>query len=158
MTCPDIKPKREQLSTKDKKPSLPIKMEWSSKKESEDVKIEPKEEVKEEMEMEMFRDTEKGDMMEQLATKKKMLHDIINQFGEQIAEQSMKIAMQGKKIAEKDELIGKYQQMCEGFQKSKHSSSGHLIIGNNCLHFVTYASTDYRQCKLIYVNFCAGMV
>lgn len=124
-------------------------MEWSPKKEPEDVKIEPKEEVEEEMQMEMFRDTEKGDMMEQLATKKKMLHDMINQLGDQIAEQSKKIAeqsnkiaMQGKKMAKKDELIGKYQQMCEGFQKSKHSASGYLIIGSNCLHFVIYASTD----------------
>ena len=100
-TCPDIKPKGEQLSPKEKNPPLPIKMEWS-----EDVKIEPKEEE------EMFSDSEEGDTMEQLATKSKMLHDMINQLGEQIADQR-------KKIAKKDELIGKYQQMGEGLQKSK---------------------------------------
>ena len=95
--------KGEQLSPKEKKPSLPVKMEWSPKK---DVKIESEEEE------EMFSDSEEGDTMEELATKTKMLHDMINQLGEQIADQR-------KKIAKKDELIGKYQQMCEGLQKSK---------------------------------------
>ena len=122
--------KREQLSLKEKKPSLPIKMEWSPKK---DVKIEPEEEE------EMFSDSEKGDTMEDLATKNKMLHDMINQLGEQIADQS-------KKIAEKDELIGKYQQMCEGLQ---NINSGYLILGSNSLHL--------SSALQLTSNFCAGM-
>ena len=104
-------PKLEQLSPKQKKPSLPDikpKMELSLKKELEDVKIAPKEEVEIDVKLKQeFSDVEKGDLMEQLALKNKLFLDMISQLKKQIAEQA-------KQIAEKDEQLEKYQQMDEG--------------------------------------------
>ena len=51
-----------------------------------------------------FSDVEKGDSLEQLVLKNKLLLDMISQLKQQIAEQT-------KQIAEKGE---KYQQMNEG--------------------------------------------
>ena len=90
------------------KSSLPDKMECSHNKELEDIKIEPKEEVEEEMQVD---DPDKADtMMEYLATKNKLLHDMISQLEE--------------KIAEKDELLVKYQYRHEELHKGTHRSSG----------------------------------
>ena len=58
-----------------------------------------------------FSDVEKGDSLEQLVLKNKLLLDMISQLREQIAEKDWKIAEQTKQIAEKGE---KYQQMNEG--------------------------------------------
>ena len=58
-----------------------------------------------------FSDVEKGDSLEQLALKNKLLLDMISQLKQQIAEKDWKIAEQTKQIAEKGE---KYQQMNEG--------------------------------------------
>ena len=110
MTYPGFKPTVEQLSLKEMKSSLLDKMECSPNKELEDIKIEPKQKV-EEVRVEMFNDPDKADtMMEYLATKNKLLHDMISQLEE--------------KIAEKDELLVKYQYRCGELQKGTHRSSG----------------------------------
>ena len=107
-------PNLEQLSPTGKKPSLPDikpKIEWSPKKEPQDVKIEAKKEVVEDVQLKQeFSDVEKGDLMEQLVLDKK---DMISQLREQIAEKDQQIAEQIKQIAKKDEQIMKYQQIYE---------------------------------------------
>ena len=108
MTYPGFNPTVEQLSLKEVKSSLLDKMECSHNKELEDIKIEPKEEVGEEVQVD---DPDKADvMMEYLATKNKLLHDMISQLEE--------------KIAEKDELLVKYQYRREELHKGTHRSSG----------------------------------
>ena len=107
-------PKLEQLSPKEKKPSLSDikpKIEWSPKKEPQDVKIEAKEVVADVQLKQEFSDVEKGDLMEQLVLNKK---DMISQLREQITEKDQQIAEQIKQIAKKDEQIMKYQQIYEG--------------------------------------------
>ena len=95
-------------------PSLPDikpKIEWSPKKEPQDVKIETKKEVVEDVQLKQeFSDAEKGDLMEQLVLNKK---DMISQLREQIAEKDQQIVEQIKQIAKKDEQIMKYQQIYE---------------------------------------------
>ena len=104
-TYPYIKPKVEQWSPKEKDSLLlDIKptIEWSPKEKLEKVMIEPK---AEKVKVEMFSGLEKGDLVEQLAAKSKNIQDMISQ------------------IVEKDELLVKYQQMCEELQKGKHRSN-----------------------------------
>ena len=76
-------------------------------------------------------DVDKGDLMEQLVAKNKLLLDMISQLKEQIAEKvneidernnqiaekDQEIAEQAKQIAEKDEQTVKYQQMYEGLMQ-----------------------------------------
>ena len=65
-----------------------------------------------------FSDVEKGDSLEQLVLKNKLLLDMINQLKQQIAEKDWKIAEKDWKIAEQTKQIAekgeKYQQMNEG--------------------------------------------
>ena len=106
MQTTDIKPKMKQLSPEEKKPPLlDIKpmMELLPKKEPENIKMEPREEVGEDVKLkEVFSisSVDRGDLVEQLAAKNELLLNIISQLKEQ--------------IAEKDEQILKYQQMNEG--------------------------------------------
>ena len=93
-----IKPTLEQLSIKGKE---------------EELKIEPSEKHIKPVQVEMFSGVKTGDLVEQLATKSQVVHDMISQLRKQVAEEE-------KQFAEKDELIVKYQQMYEGLQKSKH--------------------------------------
>ena len=126
----DIKPKVKQPSPKKEKPSLPDikpKMELLPKKEPKGFKTEPKEEVEEDVKYKaLFSDSgvDKGDLMEQLAAKNKLLAEQnaekdqqITDQANQIADQANQIAEQAKQLTEKDKQIVKYQQMYEGLMQ-----------------------------------------
>ena len=133
----DIKPKVKQPSLKKEKPSLhdiKPKMELLHKKEPKAFKTEPEEEVEEDFKYkELFSvsGVDKGDLMEQLVAKNKLLAeqiaekdqqitDQVNQIADQakqIADQANQIAEQAKQLTEKDEQIVKYQQMYEGLMQ-----------------------------------------
>lgn len=86
------KPKLEQLPPMEKKPSLPdikLKMEFSPKKEPGATKTEPKWEVEEDVKPKQVfsvSDFEKGDLIEQLTAKNKLLLETISRLKEHIAE------------------------------------------------------------------------
>ena len=107
----DIKPKVKQPSFKEKKPSLPDikpKIEMLPKKEPEGFKIEPKEEVEEDVKLKQVfsvSDVDKGDLMEKLAAKNKLLLDMISQLKEQIAEKDNVIDGRNNEIIERDQKI-----------------------------------------------------
>ena len=106
----------KQPSPKEEKPSLPdIKpeMELLPKKEPKGFKTEPKEEVEEDVKFkELFSvSVDKGDLMEQLVAKTKLLAEQI------AADQANQIAEQAKQLTEKDEQIVKYQQMYKGLMQ-----------------------------------------
>ena len=120
----DIKVK--QPSPKEEKPSLPDikpKMELLPKKEPKGFKTEPKEEMEDLSSVSV----DKGDLIEQLVAKNKLLAEQItekdkqitdqaNQIADQanqIDDQANQIAEQAKQLTEKDEQIVKYQQMYE---------------------------------------------
>ena len=123
----DVKPKVKQPSFKEKKPSLPDikpKIEMLPKKELGGFKIEPKEEVEEDVKLKQVfsvSDVDKSDLLEELAVKNKLLLDMISQLKEQIAEKdnvidgrNNEIAERDKKIDEKDKQIAeKDQQIAE---------------------------------------------
>lgn len=124
-------PTVEQLSIKEKKHTslldIEPKMEWSPREELKDVKIEPSDKPEQ---VEMFSGLQKSDLVEQLATKSQLVHDMISHLRKQVAEEDKQIAekdeqiaKQAKQIAEKNELFVKYQQMYEELQKSKHGCS-----------------------------------
>ena len=126
----DIKPKVKQPSPKEEKPSLPDikpKMELLPTKEPKGFKTEPKEEVEEDVKYkELFSvsGVDKGDLMEQLAAKNKLLTEQnadkdqqITDQANQIADQANQIAEQAKQLTEKDKQIVKYQQMYEGLMQ-----------------------------------------
>ena len=114
-----IKPTVEQLSIKEEEEAslldIEPKMEWSLKEEFKDVKIEPSDKPEQ---VEMFSGLQKSDLVEQLATKSQLVHDMISQLRKQVAEEEKQMAKKDEQIAEKDDLIVKYQQMYEGLQKS----------------------------------------
>lgn len=99
----DIKPKVEQLSPEEKKPSfldIKPKIELSPMGEQ-DVKTESKVDMEADVkykEVERFSSLEKSDLIDQLAIKNNVVHDMISQLRKQIA-------MEDKQIAEKDEQI-----------------------------------------------------
>ena len=103
--------KLEQLSPKEKKPSLSDikpKMELSPKKESRGIKTEPKEEVEENVKLKQVfsvSDVDKGELVEELAAKNKLLLDLISQLKEQIAEKDNVIDGRNNEIAERDQKI-----------------------------------------------------
>ena len=107
----DTKPKVKQPSFKEKKPSLPDikpKIEMLPKKEPEGFKIEPKEEVEEDVKLKQVfsvSDVDKGDLVEELAAKNKFLLGMISQLKEQIAEKDNEINERDNYIAEKDDKI-----------------------------------------------------
>ena len=136
----DIKVK--QPSPKEEKPSLPDikpKMELLPKKEPKGFKTEPKEEMEEDVKHKLFSvSVDKGDLMEQLVAKNKLLAEQVaekdqqitdqtnqiadqaNQIADQanqIADQANQIAEQAKQLTEKDEQIVKYRQMYEGLMQ-----------------------------------------
>ena len=116
----DIKVK--QPSLKDEKPSLhdiKPKMELLPKKEPKGFKTEPKEEVEEDVKFkEVFSvSVDKGDLMEQLVAKNKLLAEQIAEKDQQITNQANQIAEQAKQLTEKDKQIVKYQQMYEGLMQ-----------------------------------------
>ena len=119
----DIKPKVKQPSPKKEKPSLPDikpKMELLPKKKPKGFKIEPKEEVEEDVKYKaLFSDSgvDKGDLMEQLAAKNKLLTEQNAEKDQQITDQANQIAEQAKQLSEKDEQIVKYQQMYKGLMQ-----------------------------------------
>ena len=101
-------------------------MELLPKKEPKGFKTEPKEEVEEDVKFkELFSvSVDKGDLMEQLVAKNKLLAEQIAEKDQQItdqanqiADQANQIAEQAKQLTEKDEQIVKYQQMYEGLMQ-----------------------------------------
>ena len=102
-------------------------MELLPKKEPKGFKTEPKEEVEEDVKYkELFSvsGVEKGDLMEELVAKNKLLAEQIAEKDQQItdqanqiADQANQIAEQAKQLTEKDEQIVKYQQMYEGLMQ-----------------------------------------
>ena len=119
----DIKPKVKQPSPKKEKPSHPDikpKMELLPKKEPKGFKTEPKEEVEEDVKYKaLFSDSgvDKGDLMEQLAAKNKLLAEQNAEKDQQITDQANQIAEQAKQLTEKDKQIVQYQQMYEGLMQ-----------------------------------------
>ena len=111
----------KQASPKQEKPSLPDikpKMELLPKKEPKGFKTEPKEEVEDVKFKELFSvSVDKGDLMEQLVAKNKLLAEQIAEKDQQITDQANQIAEQAKQLTEKDEQIVKYQQMYEGLMQ-----------------------------------------
>ena len=120
------------LSPKETKPSLldiKPKKETLPKNESESIKTEPKEEMGEEVKLKQVlsvSDVEKGDLVEQLAAKNKLLLDMISELKKQIAEKVNEIAerdeqifKQDEQIAERDEQIVKHQLMYERILQGK---------------------------------------
>ena len=112
----DIKPKVKQPSFKEKKPSLPDikpKIEMLPKKEPEGFKIEPKEEVGEDVKLKQvfsISDVDKDDLVEELAAKNKLFLQMISQLKEQIAEKDEKIDEMDKQIVDKDQQIAERDQ------------------------------------------------
>ena len=115
----DIKVK--QPSPKEEKPSLPDikpKMELLPKKEPKGFKTEPEEEMEEDVKLKLFSvSVDKGDLMEQLVAKNKLLAEQIAEKDQQITDQANQIAEQAKQLTEKDKQIVKYQQMYEGLMQ-----------------------------------------
>ena len=122
----DIKPKIEQLSTEEKKPSfldIKPKIELSLMREQ-GVKTESKVDMDADVkskEVERFSSLEKNDLIDQLAIKINVVHDVISQLrkqiameDEQMAEKDERILKQAKEIAKKDEQIEEQaRQICE---------------------------------------------
>ena len=118
----DTKPKVKQPSPKEKKPSLPDikpKIEMLPKKELEGFKIEPKEEVEEDVKLKQVfsvSDVEKGDLVE-LAAKNKLLLGMISQLKEQIVEKDNEMNERDNQIVEKDEKIAEKDEKIEEMYK-----------------------------------------
>ena len=117
------KPKVKQ-PPKESKPSLPdikSKIEMLPKKELGGFKIEPKEEVEEDIKLKQVfsvSDVEKGDLIEELAAKNKLLIQMISQLKEQIVEKDNEINEGNNHIAEKDETIDEmYKQITDKDQQ-----------------------------------------
>ena len=142
-----IKPTVGQQSIKEKEEASLIdikpKMEWSVKEELKDVKIEPSEKDIKLGQVETFSGLRKGDLVEQLAIKSQIVHDMINQLGKQVAEEERQMAKKDEQIAEKDELIVKYQQMYEGLQKSNSI----ITLYHPCFNCLASTSHLYVLCR-----------
>ena len=121
-----FKPKMKRLSPKVKKPSLlDINPRWP-KNEPENIKMEPKEEVEEDIKLKQvfcISDVDKRDLMEQLdlVAANNKHHDMISQLKKQIAEKDQKIderdkhiAKKNKQFTEKDQQIAKQAEQITG--------------------------------------------